>query len=32
MNDDDFPDVTDPNDPVLPDGWQLAPDTADEGI
>lgn len=30
MDNYEFPDVTDPNDPDLPDGWQ-APDT-DEGF
>ena len=31
MDNYEFPDVTDPNDPDLPDGWQ-APDTNDEGF
>ena len=31
MNPDDFPDVTDPNEPELPDGWQCTPDD-NEGI
>jgi hypothetical protein len=29
--DDEFPDVTDPRDPDLPDGWQ-APEEADTGF
>lgn len=31
MNPDDYPDVTDPDEPTLPDGWQCAP-TNDEGF